>query len=84
MEEGSLGRGKIQSKRGMEVVRAGSSRDREKWVARKHIWDVGWMGFRSGDRGKETLRCLADLGSWMEGGACVEMKGQLDDLPKIT
>lgn len=43
---------------------------------------LGLIGFRSGDRGKETSRCLADLGSSVEGGAHVEMKGQLDGCPR--
>lgn len=68
----------------MEVVKAGSSGDGWKWMDMRNVWEIELMGFRSRDRGKETSRCLSDLGSWLEGGAHVEMKGQLDNLPKIT
>lgn len=81
MEEANLGRGKMRSKRGMEVVKGVTAVTGRSGWERGMFGRVGLIGFRSGDRDKETSRCLADLGSWVEGGARVEMKGQLDDRP---
>lgn len=68
MEDGSLEGGKAKSQRGMEIVKAGVSGDRWKWMDVRNVWEVGLLGLDLETEARKLEDALQSLAAgWRVG-----------------